>query len=201
MKKSINTSSSNGNVNSAVLATGSSPGSNSPAVAESYTSSNGAIFNIAHSSDYYGGDLSSTSATSLNTCAEICSKTAKCVAVSFVSPSSCYLKSSLNSVSSAGNVDAAVLQGVSPSAPNTCTEGITYTASKGGVFTMKCGIDYYGGDLSSASTASFKQCMDLCDANAKCIDVSYVSGACYLKSKIGALSKAGSVWNGLKVIS
>jgi hypothetical protein len=75
----------------------------------------------------------------------------------------------------------------------------TYNAKNGGSYTVACGVDYWGGDLSSAQTSTFEACMDTCDTTAGCLDVSYSSGTCYMKSVLNTASTASWVWTGRKV--
>lgn len=74
----------------------------------------------------------------------------------------------------------------------------TYTAKNGGSYTVQCGVDYWGGDLSSVQTSTFEGCMDACDTTTGCIDVSYSSGTCYMKNALNTASTASWVWTGLK---
>ncbi|KXT06039.1 hypothetical protein AC578_1337 [Pseudocercospora eumusae] len=53
-------------------------------------------------------------------------------------------------------------------------------------FVIECNRDYSGGDLSSISVNSFKQCIDACAQNDKCIFVALSGSACYLKSSLGS---------------
>jgi hypothetical protein len=75
----------------------------------------------------------------------------------------------------------------------------TYNVKNGGSYTVECGVDYWGGDLSSAQTSTFEACMDTCDTTTGCLDVSYSSGTCYMKSVLNTASTASWVWTGRKV--
>ncbi|KAF3044328.1 hypothetical protein E8E12_008185 [Didymella heteroderae] len=77
----------------------------------------------------------------------------------------------------------------------------TYKAKNGGSYNIECGVDYWGGDLSSMQTSTFEACMDACDAATGCIDVSYSSGTCYKKSVLNTASSAAWVWTGRKSVS
>jgi hypothetical protein len=57
---------------------------------------------------------------------------------------------------------------------------VTVGASK---FTVACGTDHYGGDLSVSWETSLDNCIATCESTTECIIVSYVGGACYMKSK------------------
>ncbi|KAJ9624958.1 hypothetical protein H2203_004909 [Taxawa tesnikishii (nom. ined.)] len=79
--------------------------------------------------------------------------------------------------------------------------GTTYTAEHHGVYEILCGIDYRGGDMSSAVTPNFGSCIELCDATKGCVDVSYVapSMACYLKSHLTSLNVTSYVWTAKRI--
>lgn len=74
--------------------------------------------------------------------------------------------------------------------------GKSYVGKSGGVYGIECGVDYGGGDFNVLNTGTFEECMDACDANDGCIDVSWVHGTCYLKDKVGSGSSLGHVWTG-----
>ncbi|EME78218.1 uncharacterized protein MYCFIDRAFT_85297 [Pseudocercospora fijiensis CIRAD86] len=64
------------------------------------------------------------------------------------------------------------------------------SGSQVGAYTVTCGADRAGGDLSFAQASSFAACIPLCDALAGCIGFAYVggsgSGFCYFKSSLTA---------------
>ena len=62
----------------------------------------------------------------------------------------------------------------------------TIITSNGMNFTVECGIDHQGGDVTSLSVANFQACIDACAQNSQCVDVSLSGSACYLKSTLGA---------------
>lgn len=70
--------------------------------------SNAQTYVLSCATDYYGGDLTSMSTDSLQTCAKACTDNSQCVAASYVGgkgAGTCYLKSTNNGASSNGNVD------------------------------------------------------------------------------------------------
>jgi hypothetical protein len=75
-------------------------------------------------------------------------------------------------------------------------DGSVYTAATGGKYKIVCGQDVDGGDIGYVGGVSFEECMDACDAKAKCKDVAFVNGNCYQKSAIAPLKQAGWVWTG-----
>lgn len=84
-----------------------------------------------------------------------------------------------------------------PECPN--SNGETYTGPNGNVFTIECGIDYEGGNLGSPVTVqNLGQCVDACDANGRCVDVSLSGVACYLKGTLGQRLRAPGVVGALK---
>jgi len=58
-----------------------------------------------------------------------------------------------------------------------------------------CGVDHFGGDFLGVETETFEACLNACDKDARCIDVSYVAPACYMKDTLTTHSEAGHVWN------
>lgn len=88
-------------------------------------------------------------------------------------------------------------------APLSCpaSEGQSYIAASGAIFSVECGLDHAGGDIGSATVVSLEQCIQNCDAMPGCVDVSLSGGepfpysgvyartnvtvACYMKGSIG----------------
>ena len=71
--------------------------------------------------DFYGGDLSSQYAGSLQECTQACASSADCMAASFTGgkePGYCYLKSQKNEASNNDNVDGMSLFYSAPSDPS-----------------------------------------------------------------------------------
>lgn len=117
----------------------------------------------------------------------------------------CYLKYAVVTAVDTAQVWTAVRVDAQPfvyglTCDNNKDDQKTYTAKNGGSYTVKCGVDYWGGDLSSVQTATFEACMDACDATSGCIDVSYSSGTCYMKSVLNTASTASWVWTGVKTL-
>lgn len=66
------------------------------------------VLTLTCGTDFYGGDLSSRYAGSLQECTQACASNASCVAASFTGgkgPGYCYLKSQKNEASNDDNVD------------------------------------------------------------------------------------------------
>lgn len=61
------------------------------------------------------------------------------------------------------------------------------------VFQVICGMDYYGGDLSSLQTDSFDGCLQACSANPQCVSIAYGGTTCYLKSELTTAIPSTSV--------
>lgn len=116
----------------------------------------------------------------------------------------CYLKQTISTLSTSDYVWTAQLISESSSpAPtkklsclNNADDQKTYTAKSGGSYTVKCGVDYAGGDLKSIDSTTFQSCMDTCDTTTGCIDVSWVWGTCYMKNALNSKVILGHVWTG-----
>ena len=153
-------------------------------------------YEIHCATDYYGGDLPSTTTASFEDCLSACDSATGCLAVAYVS-GSCYLKNQVNSpitnsaVWGAKRTDAPAS---GPSCVNNQSNGQQYTATSGAVFDIICGVDYYGGDLKSLNAATFGACIEACASNAQCVDVSYTGTSCYLKSVLKTPYSTASVW-------
>jgi hypothetical protein len=71
----------------------------------------------------------------------------------------------------------------------TCPEndGCTFKGADLRHFTLSCGVDFYGGDLSGQYAQSYQACTQACADNADCVAASFTGskgdGDCYLKSK------------------
>lgn len=118
----------------------------------------------------------------------------------------CYLKHTVGTANDAAQVWTAVRVDAQPfvyglTCENNKDDKKNYKAKSGGSYTVECGVDYWGGDLSSLQTSTFEACMDACDAATGCIDVSYSSGTCYMKSVLNTASTASWVWTGRKSVS
>lgn len=85
-----------------------------------YMAQSGAKYQIACGIDYYGGDLSFTTVTTLESCIEECDNTASCVDVAYTG-GGCYLKSSLTPAVGNPNVIGAKQYAVQPSSSLTAS--------------------------------------------------------------------------------
>ncbi|KAI7324666.1 WSC-domain-containing protein [Hortaea werneckii] len=92
-------------------------------------------------------------------------------------------------------------QGSSSTAVSCPGSDNTVVMSNGKNFTIECGIDHAGGDLTAQSVGSFQECIDACAKNANCVDVSLSGSACYLKSSLGAAVPNVAVWGAKLVIA
>ncbi|KAF1348638.1 hypothetical protein BDV97DRAFT_399202 [Delphinella strobiligena] len=166
-----------------------------------YETSNNATFEIQCGKEMDGGILSTVAATSFEACMDTCSTTDTCVAVSYTT-GYCYLKNTIVPSTTASWMNTAILatisQVVSEKTALTCVEnasdGVTYQASNGSSFQIYCSTDFYGGDMSSADTASYADCIDLCSETTGCTDISFVAPACYLKSTLTSSVTNTAVW-------
>jgi hypothetical protein len=157
-------------------------------------------FNVQCGVDYPGtGDIGMTTEAALVDCIDSCRGTPECVAVVY-SGNACYHKdNTIGEPVRNAAVSGAIQQGFTPAPPtpdpaagNTCpsADGTIYDG-----YLIACDTDYFGGDLTSTTTATFEDCIAACTANGACVDVSYVSGSCYLKSVLTAKSTTVGVWN------
>ena len=170
---------------------------------QTYTSTKQS-FVIGCGIDYPGiGDMGPSSQPDLRTCIDTCDSTTGCVAVAY-SGNTCYLKNTIGPASSNSGVQSAVVAGTvsqssAPIGHPSCPSDDGTVVTRGGLaYTIKCGADYYGGDLTSTQTTSFGACIDACSASKQCVDVSYVQGACYLKSQLTTLAANEQVWTAVQ---
>ncbi|KAH7032617.1 WSC domain-containing protein [Microdochium trichocladiopsis] len=75
------------------------------------------------------------------------------------------------------------------------SDGVTYN-SNGQAFTVQCGTDHAGNDLTSLTTDTFAGCVDACATTAGCVVLAYSGTACYLKNGIGEEVQNG-VWGAI----
>ncbi|KAH6618431.1 hypothetical protein C7974DRAFT_474292 [Boeremia exigua] len=130
-------------------------------------STNGVLLEVSCATDYYGGDLQLAPTSTLAGCMKACSSTNGCVAVSYPTPPT------------------------EQACPTTYTcpenDGCTFTGTDTRTFSLSCGVDFYGGDLSSLYAASLGSCTLACYEDARCVAASFVGGSgaghCYLKTK------------------
>lgn len=105
------------------------------------------------------------------------------------STTSASIPSSTSSSSSA----ASSAQGISCPASN----GATYVDPSTNLkFQVECGIDHAGGDLSNAPANTLADCLSLCASNSACVDASWWSGYCYMKSTLNAASTYSGMQGG-----
>lgn len=137
-----------------------------------HTTSKG-TYDVRCGEDYWGGDLRSLQAASFNDCLVACDAETSCAAVAY-SGSTCYLKNKLTTAVTNTGVWSAKKQNA-PKAGLSCIggadDGKPYQSSQG-EFEIVCGKEYYGGDLSSTTTATFEACIETCATNTQCVDVS-----------------------------
>lgn len=143
-----------------------------------YTAATGGKYKVICGQDVDAGDIGYVGGLSFEQCMDACDKTAKCKDVAFVN-GNCYQKSTIGPLKPAGWVWTG--SRVPLSCDANADDGTRYTTSNGHVFEIQCFKDYYGGDLATVNTQSFDECLEVCDATADCINVSYVTGTCYMK--------------------
>ena len=176
------------------------------------TASSGGSYQVLCATDSYGGDISGANSPSLSDCLNTCDQTPACIDVSYTG-GKCWLKSGPLSPFYA---NTAVISGrklttssssssTNVSCANNASDGTTVTAVRGGKYTIRCGTDHYGGDVASADVASFADCVDACEANAACVDVSYLGGgaspSCWLKGSLSGAYANANVATAEKVVS
>ena len=116
----------------------------------------------------------------------------------------CTMKSAIGNMVPSTTVSSFVAQDGRPKAKRqssvTCpgNDGQDVTVD-GVVYTIRCNKDYPGNDLSTPSSkASFSDCINACNAYSGCVDVSFVTGTCYLKSAVGTIQSTANVWTAEK---
>ncbi|GAB7343112.1 hypothetical protein MBLNU457_1189t1 [Dothideomycetes sp. NU457] len=155
--------------------------------------------------DYYGSDLAFVGTPSFGSCIQTCSNTPHCVDVSYVS-GGCYLKSALNQRTVNPNVNTAALTSVlvgnyvaAAITPHCPEYNNTLVPTQHGVFAIRCGKDYYGGDLEVVQSDNLYDCIQTCSNTANCVDVSYDGNNCYLKSSISSADSNPNVQTGVSL--
>lgn len=162
--------------------------------------------------DRNGGDFNSMPVASLQECAQACNQDSRCLTAQYSRGNGwCYLKSSLNDISSNDGVDGVVCrQPVVPTtttraAPSCPSQAATYTASGGVKFEWKCNYDYYGADIRATySVPTLETCLDQCAAEPECFKVTWVAEPqiCYLKRDAESSDRmAEGMWGGKKIIA
>ncbi|KAB2579092.1 WSC domain-containing protein [Lasiodiplodia theobromae] len=167
-----------------------------------------------------------TSASTLELCIEACDANSGCVDVAWVygscylkssvgtaisnnavlgakliTDSSSSSSSSTTASSTTTTTSSTSSSSATPSATTTAlscptSDGQTFTAPRGQLFTIECGTDHFGGDMGAPTyPGSFAACVSQCDATDGCVDVAYISnGPCYLKSTLGASIANPNIW-------
>jgi len=173
---------------------------------QTYTGSNGVKYLIQCGTDFNGGDFTNAPATNFDQCLAICGSNSQCVSVSFTG-TWCYLKnvnpggvansaiwgavdiSTINTSTTASSPAAAATTSAAP-APATlscpASDNSTFTANSGAKFVVACATDYFGGDMGNLYANSLDECIQACDANPGCVDVSFVNNICYMKNTLTA---------------
>ncbi len=163
---------------------------------KTYTSPDGAVFDIACGVDYAGGDMSSRNTNTFKECVDACGSTPGCVDVAYSAPS-CYLKNTLTAPRSSSHVWTAVRRDADAD-PLTCEDkkwdAREFTTKDNRVYSIGCGDDYPGGDMAAVDSATFQACLEACDATSGCINVAYVAPRCYLKNVANTPAKGTHVW-------
>ncbi len=186
-----------------------------------YTSDTGGEFLILCGVDYGGGDMGTHDIKTFSGCMDKCDSTPGCVDVSYVG-TACYLKSQLGPLNHAGHVwtgrrvssssssiptgtatsssstSAASTSTGAPTCEHNASDGTLYLAGSGSVWEIVCGREYYGGDLRRETHPTFQACIESCDADTECIDVSYVGQDCWMKKSVSSLVYAPHAWTAKK---
>jgi hypothetical protein len=166
------------------------------------TTAAGGTFDLLCGIDFFGGDLDSAAGVTFQQCIDRCDGVAACLDVAYVEEGGfCYLKNRLtpalsnpNVWSARKHVTAANISTIDISCDDPGTNGTAYSATTGSTYRILCGLDHYGGDIGSTQTSSFAGCIEACEANDVCIDVSYVNGACYMKETLSSATARSYVW-------
>jgi hypothetical protein len=102
---------------------------------------------------------------------------------------------------------AAVQTVTAASDPALCpgSYGQIHTSSCGAKWVVECDVDHSGGDLplTAQYVASLQQCIEVCQSNGDCVDVSWIlvspKGACYLKGDMGPTRSDRGIWTGRQI--
>ncbi|KAL6859497.1 hypothetical protein J3F83DRAFT_763284 [Trichoderma novae-zelandiae] len=149
-----------------------------------YRAPNGVQFAVETGFDHHGGDYKSVTANSLHDCINVCSTQASCRAVSY-SGKTCWLKSAVKAaVANSKATNAVRSQYVPASIACPAAGSSRIKGPDGRTFTVQCGVDHPRGDLKSAQTLDFANCIQLCDETQGCVAASWRSGTCYLKKSL-----------------
>ncbi|KIV85057.1 hypothetical protein PV11_00793 [Exophiala sideris] len=95
--------------------------------------------------DYIGGDIGMAWTSTFESCIDTCAATSGCIDVSYVG-GACYMKNAIGNGYNTNSVWGAKKATTTTTAALSCptANGQSYDG-----FTIACGIDYWGGDLSS----------------------------------------------------
>ncbi|EMF13501.1 uncharacterized protein SEPMUDRAFT_64456, partial [Sphaerulina musiva SO2202] len=126
--------------------------------------------------------------------------TSSIVSTSSVATSSSVAPTSSIASSTSASSTSVVASSTSVTPTSTAGSSCQQLASSGTTtdgYTIECGTDRSGGDLSAAPASSFSGCIPICKATAGCVGFSYVGGSnagtCYLKSSITTASSNSNV--------
>ena len=65
-----------------------------------------------------------------------------------------------------------------PITPLSCENKLSdkkeFKSPSGGLYLIECGVDYAGGDLKGTTSKTFEDCIEECDKEPHCVDVSFV---------------------------
>lgn len=163
------------------------------------------LYTILCGYDNYGNDISYVYTTSFGSCIQACSNTPQCVDVSYVN-GGCYLKSAISNPTLNSNVNTAALTSVligdyvaAASTPHCPEYNNTLIPTQHGIFAIRCGTDYYGGNLDLVQTDNLYDCIQTCQNTTSCIDVSYDGANCYLKDSISSADQNPNVQTGVSI--
>ncbi|KAK3622528.1 hypothetical protein LTR56_022157 [Elasticomyces elasticus] len=184
-----------------------------------FVGNSGGRFIIECNTDYAFGDFAQSKVGSFEECIQICDATPDCIDVSNTGGAGgCYLKNSLgepsynenvwgarmldppeNTTTSAAApsgtervVDATAVKSSRLSCPG--GNGAVYVASSGDNYVIECDTDYSGGNMGSIKATSFEECIESCDSQLTCVDVS-LSGGQPAKSELNAYVPSPGIWN------
>ncbi|KAI8243565.1 Short-chain dehydrogenase TIC 32 [Colletotrichum sp. SAR 10_99] len=129
-----------------------------------YAGANG-NFEIVCVADYADADIAALQVASFEDCIKACDNDPRCVDVVKEKPTL--------QVTCVGNA----------------ADGTTYKATKS-TFQILCGVDYGGGDVGAAQYDTFEECMKACNADDRCVDVSYDPQGrnCWTKDTLNTLN-------------
>ncbi|KAJ0367127.1 hypothetical protein COL26b_011415, partial [Colletotrichum chrysophilum] len=152
-------------------------------------------FEIVCSVDYADADIAALQVASFEDCIKACDNDPRCVDVSKNHiGKTCWTKDLLitpNPVEAIWTAKKVVKE--KPTLQVTCVgnaaDGTPYKATKS-TFQILCGVDYGGGDVGAAQYDTFEECMKACNADDRCVDVSYGPQGrnCWTKDTLNTLN-------------